>query len=113
MRVVLLLLVLDAAPPFTRGLPCWFSGSISTSLGCKSANGGEYLLFSCYMKPRLFADHPTARLSFARPVGGHGQSSCPRYPKARGIAQVELQALAWDVAVEPQEADQIPKETAS
>lgn len=58
MRVVPPLLVLDPPHPFSHGLLCWFNGGISTSLGCKPANGGEGL-FGCHMKPPLFSGHPT------------------------------------------------------
>lgn len=72
--------------PVTRGLPCWFNGGVSTSLGCKWATGGEFFLLHCHMKPLIFLTtlhRKTVPLSFATAAGGRGQSSCPRYPKAR------------------------------
>lgn len=72
--------------PVTHGLPCWFNGGVSTSLGCKWATGGEFFLLCCHMKPVIFLTalcRKTVPASFVTATGGRGQSSCPRYPKTR------------------------------
>lgn len=113
MRVVPPPLVLDAGYPFTCGLPRWFNGGISTSLGCKSATGDEfssvqlsYETIVIFWPP--YAGKPSL-LPLQVPRVDGGRAAVPVSPKWGLTARIKLQVLIWEVGMEPQEADQIPK----